>query len=157
MSLVSPNFNYSPKQASLILSSFHRATGNHLISHKLSDAEKQRALFNADFCVVSHGVEEDPIFNYGNEAALRLFEFNWHDFIALPSRKSAEPRTQEERNMLLDQVRKNGFIDNYQGVRVSSSGNRFFVEEAVVWDILDTNNHYCGQAAVLYKISPITD
>ena len=151
--MIPPNLNYSSEQALLILSSFYQKTGKHLINPALSDKDKYRALFDANFCVVSHGVQDDPIFNYGNKSALELFEFNWNDFIALPSRKSAEPKTQDERNKLLNQVREHGFIDNYQGVRISSSGKRFFVEEAIVWDIYDDDEIFCGQAAVLYKWS----
>ena len=143
--------DYFAPQAELILSSFYNVIGKHLIDPQLSKKERYKALYEAPFCVVSHDTSKDPIFNYGNKAALELFEFNWKDFTALPSRLSAESQVQEERDRLLKQVTENGFIDDYQGVRVSSSGKRFFVKQAIVWNLFDTNDIYQGQAAVLYE------
>lgn len=140
-------------QAELILSSFNKVLGKPLVDPELSEAELCRVLFEAPFCVVSHNTNDDPVFNYGNQAALELFEFNWEDFTALPSRCSAESQVQEERDRLLKQVTKHGFIDDYQGVRVSSGGKRFFVEKAIVWNLFDKSGLYQGQAAVLYQWS----
>ena len=145
--------NYCPLQAQLILTSFYDVLGKHLIDPKLTDKERHQTLYQAPFCVVSHDTREDPIFNYGNQAALELFEFNWDDFTTLPSRFSAEPQTQEERGRLLKQVTENGFIDDYKGIRVSSTGKRFFVERAIVWNLLNKKGDYQGQAAVLYEWS----
>ena len=145
--------NYCASQAELILSSFYDVLGKHLIDAKLSKEERYQALFQASFCVVSHNTNEDPIFNYGNQKALDLFEFDWESFTKLPSRHSAEAQTQEERNRLLTKVTENGFIDDYQGVRISSSGKRFFVKNAIVWNLFDKNGIYQGQAAVLYEWS----
>ena len=153
MSLIATDFDYAPKQAALIISSFYKATGKHLIDPTLSDQTK--ALFNADFGVVSHGTQSDPIFNYGNKSALHLFEFTWQDFTQLPSKYSAQAKTQEERSRLLKQVNQQGYIDDYQGVRISSTGTRFFVERAIVWDVIDDEGNYRGQAAALYEWSSI--
>lgn len=145
--------NYSGRQAELILSSFESVVGKKMIDIGVNDSELDhyRALYEAPFCVLSHGTEKDPIFNYGNRLALKLFEFDWDGFTALPSRFSAESQVQEERERLLKKVTENGFIDDYQGVRVSSSGKRFLVQNAVVWNLFDKNDVYQGQAAILYK------
>lgn len=131
-------------QAQLIISSFSRLVGQELIDQKQS-------LFEAPFAVLSHGTQADPIFNYGNKTALELFEMEWDDFIKLPSRLSAEQVAQEERNRLLARVNEFGFIDDYKGVRISSTGKRFMVEDAIVWNLLDVEGIYRGQAAALYK------
>jgi pimeloyl-ACP methyl ester carboxylesterase len=145
--------DYFGSHAKLILSSFLRATGKNLIDNKLPEKERFRLLFEAPFCVVSHNTEDDPVFNYGNKTALELFEMNWEDFTNLPSRHSAEPQVREEREKLLARVTQNGFIDDYQGVRISSSGRRFMVEDSIVWNMIDESGVYRGQAAVLYKWS----
>ncbi|MGJ8671800.1 MEKHLA domain-containing protein [Rubritalea sp.] len=106
------------------------------------------ALLDAPFVLLSHGIEEDPIFNFGNHAALSLFELSWEQLTALPSRKSAEPINREERKALLDQVTTYGFIDNYSGIRISSSGKKFLIKDAVVWNLIDSSGGYHGQAAV---------
>jgi len=106
-------------------------------------------LFNAPFALLSHGLEDDPIFNFGNQTALSLFEYNWDDFTQLPSRLSAKPVDQNERQRLLDAVSQRGFIDNYAGIRIAASGREFLIENAVVWNVIDKDGRYCGQAAAI--------
>jgi hypothetical protein len=106
-------------------------------------------LFNAPFALLSHGLEGDPIFNFGNQTALSLFEYNWDAFTQLPSRLSAKPIDQVERQRLLDAVSQHGYIDNYAGIRIAASGREFLIENAVVWNVIYKNGSYCGQAAVI--------
>lgn len=147
--------DYLGKHAELILSSLFRLTGRNLVDPELSDKDRYRSLFEAPFGVVSHNTEADPVFNYGNKVALELFEMKWDDFTKLPSRLSAEQQIREEREKLLERVTQYGFIEDYKGVRVSSSGKRFFVEDAIVWNMIDGNGIYRGQAAVLFKWSKL--
>ncbi|MGB2401897.1 MAG: MEKHLA domain-containing protein [Akkermansiaceae bacterium] len=136
------------EQAHLILSSFLQVTGKHLIKPD-SAVDLDEKLFEAKFCVLSHNDDPDPMFNYGNRVALELFELNWDELTSLPSRLSAEPQRREERQRLLKEVAEKGYIDNYQGVRVSSSGRRFMVKKSIVWNLIDDAGRYHGQAAVL--------
>jgi hypothetical protein len=147
--------DYLGDHAKLILSSFFGMTGQVLIDSRPPAKDRYRSLFEAPFCVVSHNTDKDPVFNYGNKAALELFDMTWADFTKLPSRLSAEPVTREEREKLLARVRQHGFIKDYKGVRVSSSGKRFLVEDAIVWNMIDDNGVYRGQAAVLYEWSTL--
>lgn len=112
-----------------------------------SDAPFARQLFYAPFAVVSHDTASDPVFNYANLKALELFELSWEDFTCLPSRLSAEPVNQAERDRLLAEVTEKGYIDHYQGVRISSTGKQFLIKNAVVWNLNDKNQRYKGQAA----------
>lgn len=140
--------------AALLISSFYRLTGRHLLETRDARQLAFQALEQAPFAVVSHGTEQDPIFNYGNKTALSLFEMSWDSFTQLPSKLSAEPATRAERDALLARVDRFGFIDDYTGVRISSSGRRFFVDSAVVWNLLDASGHYHGQAAALFQVRP---
>lgn len=141
--------------AELLFSSYSRITGKELVEPKGSREEMARALFEAPYGIVSHGVGEDPVFNYGNRAALKLFEMSWKDFLVLPSRKSAEPVNQAERQKLLDRVTKYGFVDDYRGVRISATGRRFRIDQATVWNVVDESNVYRGQAAVIFRWSAL--
>jgi len=107
--------------------------------------------------VASHGREQDPILNYGNQIALDLWQMNWQDFITTPSRLTAEPINQEERQKILSKVTQDGFIDNYQGVRISSTGRRFAIEKAIIWNLVDGDNRPCGQAATFSHWSFLAD
>jgi len=119
------------------------------------DGEAVRALDSAPYAVVSHDTRPDPIFNYGNRMALQLFEMTWDDFTALPSRLSAEPLLQEERERLLAGVSQRGYIDDYTGVRISATGKRFLIRNATVWNLLDEFGKPCGQAALLKDWQPL--
>jgi hypothetical protein len=112
-----------------------------------SDEQFARQLFYAPFALVSHDTASDPVFNYANLKALELFELNWEELICLSSRLSAETVNQAERERLLAEVTENGYINHYEGVRISSTGKRFQIRNAVVWNLLDNKQRYKGQAA----------
>jgi len=133
--------------------SFRHWTGRDLPTSAGSPSRRAERLFHAPFVVVSHGVEEDPLLNYGNETALALWEMPWEIFTRTPSRLTAEPISREERARLLAEVARKGFIDNYKGVRISRSGRRFLIEQALVWNLLDEQGKYCGQAASFVRWS----
>jgi hypothetical protein len=124
------------------MQSFQRVTGRPLL--KPGDAE---GLFDARFVVVSHGTEPDPVLNYGNQTALKLWEMDWNQLTRTPSRLTAEPLARDERARLLEEVTKHGFIDNYRGIRISATGRRFNIEQATVWNVIDDRGDYRGQAA----------
>ncbi len=141
----------------VLLDSYERLLENQLIKKNKNGAERAKELFFAPFVVVSHGREKDPILNYGNQIALDLWQMNWQDFITTPSRLTAEPINQEERQKILSKVTQDGFIDNYQGVRISSTGRRFAIEKAIIWNLVDGDNRPCGQAATFSHWSFLAD
>lgn len=131
----------------LMADSYRRATGRELLPAGSDPAALARRLFEAPFVLVSHGVETDPLLNYGNAAALRLWEMTWDQLVGTPSRLTAEAPERAERERLLAAVTAHGFIDNYAGIRISRSGRRFRIERATVWNLVDLNGSRLGQAA----------
>ena len=124
---------------------------------RTGSAEAQaRALFAAPFVLVSHGTEEDPVLNYGNRMALQLWEMTWEQLTRTPSRVTAESVNQAERERMLARVAARGFIDDYRGVRISNTGRRFLVEDAIVWNVVDAKNKKRGQAATFSRWSFLT-
>ena len=138
---------YLEQHATLLLSSFRRWTGRHLIDAALSATEQAKKLYFAPFVVLSHDRSPDPILNYANELGLTLFELSWSELIVLPSRLTAEPFHQNERARLLDSVSTRGDIDDYRGIRLSKNGRRFRIDNAVVWNLIDESGCMRGQAA----------
>jgi PAS domain-containing protein len=132
-----------------LLRSFTHWTGKTLFDTSLPAVEQARQLFNALFVVLSH--DTGSVLNYANRAGLNLFELTWEELITLPSRQTAEPSEQAERERLLAIVAGQGYIDNYRGVRVAKSGRRFLIEQATVWNLLDEKGKYYGQAAMFSK------
>lgn len=101
----------------------------------------------APFVVLAHGTDPDPLLIYANKCAQACFEYSWDEFLALPSRLSAEPIDRAERQRLLDQVARTGFLSGYRGIRVAKSGRRFLIEDGVVWELIDRAGTRHGQAA----------
>lgn len=134
-----------------VLDSYRRWTGRELIPRVGDAAEQAAALFAAPFVVASHGTEEDPILNYGNRTALELWELSWGQLTQTPSRLTAEPVNQAERERMLAQAAARGFIDDYRGVRISSTGRRFLVEDVFVWNVVDEAGQKLGQAATFAR------
>ncbi|MBD0389812.1 MAG: MEKHLA domain-containing protein [Nostoc sp. C3-bin3] len=130
-----------------LINSFQHWTGNSLLDVNGSPLETAQALFEAPFALVSHGTESDPIFNYGNRKALELWELSWEEFTKMPSRKSVRNVEMEDRETLLAEAATKGFVNNYSGIRTSSSGQRFLIENVLLWNILDEQNQHYGQAA----------
>lgn len=131
----------------LLADSYARLSGRQL----LAGADTQELAYHvwqAPFALVSHGTEADPVFNYANLTALRLFEMDLEAFTRLPSRLSAETKNREARAALLRRVSEHGYIDDYSGVRISASGRRFVIRDAVVWNVVDHQGRYRGQAAM---------
>jgi len=122
-------------------------TGRDLLMATGSPGDLAKVLFHAPFVLVAHGIEPDPVLNYGNRAALDLWEMDWETLIQTPSRLTAEPLEREERTRLLAEVTRNGFIAHYAGIRISSSGRRFRIAGATVWNVQDAAGHPVGQAA----------
>jgi hypothetical protein len=131
----------------LLADSYEHFTRQKLIDANSATHPPARAIFEADFVVLSSGTESDPLFNYANRCALELFELDWQGLIELPARESAEPVHQDARAELMQRVIDHGYISDYSGTRVSASGKRFIIQQATVWNVIDAGGTLHGQAA----------
>jgi MEKHLA domain len=135
-----------------LMQSFQQWTGRALIAPIAPSPEScAQALFEASFVVVSHGTEADPIFNYGNRQALALWELDWQDFTQMPSRRSAAPLEREDRAKLLAEAKRKGYISDYRGIRTSSTGRQFWIENVTLWDVWGDRQQPIGQAATFAR------
>jgi hypothetical protein len=123
-------------------------TGRDLLPGHFPAAELAEKIFHAPFVVVSHGTGADPVLNYGNAAALTLWEMSRDEFTRTPSRLTAEAPDRGERARLLETVARRGFIDDYSGIRISKTGRRFRISRATVWNLIGADGKHCGQAAM---------
>jgi hypothetical protein len=138
-----------------LLDSFHRWMGVELLERQRSPAEQAHALFHAPFVVVSHGTGAEPILNYGNRAALELWEMTWEQLTSTPSHQTAEPANREERTRMLALADERGYFTGYRGIRISGTGRRFLVTEATVWNVVDQQSRRIGQAATFSHWAPL--
>ncbi|MZQ81242.1 MEKHLA domain-containing protein [Paenibacillus sp. 5J-6] len=133
--------------ARLIIDSYERLTGKKLLEDEPLPGTEFEALYHLPFIVLSHGHEQDPVLNFGNLAAQKLWEMDGDTFTQTPSRLTAEPMEREARDHFLRIVNEQGFIDNYTGIRISKSGRRFYIVDTTVWNLIDETGHNHGQAA----------
>jgi PAS domain-containing protein len=128
----------------LIGSSYEQWFGPPLV---LASEEPVVALWNAPAAILAHGIEADPLFFFANRVALERFGYAPDVLIGLPSRLTAEPPARDERRRMLDRVARDGFIDDYKGIRITATGERFPIDQAAVWSLIDHGGTCLGQAA----------
>jgi hypothetical protein len=140
-----------------LLNSFQRCTGKSLLPSDPESASGEpsqnlvQQLFEAPFVVVSHGTQADPIFNYGNRKALELWELSWDELTQMPSRKTAEPELRGARSQMLTEALQKGYVDSYEGIRISSTGRRFRMRDGMIWNVEDDAGRRWGQAATFSR------
>ncbi|SPJ29655.1 MEKHLA domain-containing protein [Falsiruegeria mediterranea] len=134
--------NYQPDHAQFLVGTFARITGRPLLA-----VEDARVLYHAPFPILSHDTDEDPVLTYGNLAAQKLWEMDWDALTALPSRLTAEPAERGQRDAMFAEMRAKGFIENYAGIRVSATGKRFEIRNAIIWPLLAEDGTKLGEAA----------
>lgn len=135
----------------LLFNSFRHWLGRELMERTGGAEQQAKSLYHAPFVVVSHGMEGDPILNYGNKIALDLWDLDWERFTKTPSRLTAEPIDQAERARMLARAQEHGFIDDYQGVRITGTGRRFLVQQAIIWNVVGSEGEQLGQAATFSR------
>ena len=116
---------------------------------KLPPRDLARQIFDdPNFVLVSHGTQIDPVLNYGNRQALNLWEMPWGKFTKTESKKTAEEVNRQERAAALARVTRDGFTDDYSGVRIAASGKQFKIHRALIWNVLGPDEQPAGQAAM---------
>lgn len=138
------DLSVDPAFFNLLAGSYARLTGSPLAA---PGQDASWLYHDAPFVVLAHNGEADPRFVYANRTAQACFDYPWDEFVTLPSRLSAEAPDRAERQRLLDEVARNGFVSNYTGIRVAKSGRRFRIENGVVWQLIETDGLLRGQAA----------
>lgn len=141
---------YLHAHAQLLANSYLRWTGQPLIADSTEETLSSD-LFFSPRVVASHDTQASPVFNYANVAALKLWETDWETFTSMPSSRSAEAQEQSQREALLARASAEGYIKDYSGVRVTTTGRRFKIFDAVVWNVVDDDGVLQGQAVCFDK------
>jgi len=140
----------------LLSDSYRRLLRRPLVPEGLDAVAGAAWLYeSAPFGVLAHDTAPDPVFVYGNKRAQALFGYDWAELTALPSRLSAEAPERSERQAFLERVARDGYVDGYRGLRVARSGRRFWIEQAIVWQLVDAQGVHRGQAALIPEVRPV--
>ena len=114
------------EHAGNLIRSYNLVTGKSLVSLKTLERDPIAAakeLFFLPRVVVSHGTQiapDGPVLNYGNNVALKRWSASWEALTSMPSKYTAEPVEQSERQEFLNNVLQKGFVDNYSGAHTPS-------------------------------------
>ncbi len=134
--------NYQSDHAQLLTNSYAQLLGRSLYRYV-----EPQALYHAPFPILSHSTDEYPILTYANLAAQELWQIGWLELTQMPSRLTAEPQHRDARAAMFDRMRQQGFIDDYSGIRITATGKRFEIRNAVVWTLRDAQGEKQGEAA----------
>jgi hypothetical protein len=104
-------------------------------------------VFNADFYLLSHNADADPVLNYGNKRVLEQWEVSWEELMIMHSKDTAKPIDRSARAILMAQVKSHNYISGYNGVRITKTGKEFQILDGIIWNIFDDNGKLYGQAA----------
>ena len=149
-SMLSPREPGDTAYYQLLADSYQRLLGRALVPEPMPAGKAARWLYEeAPFAVLAHNTAPDPVFVYGNLAAQQRFEYDWAGITRLPSRLSAEPPNQAERQAFLARVQRVGYETGYTGVRITRTGKRFMIEEATLWQLIDADGVLHGQAVII--------
>jgi PAS domain S-box-containing protein len=137
--------------ADLLADSHASLLGEPLVPDGLRGAEAAAWLYDAPFGLLAHDTSPDPVFVYANRTALERFGYDRDEFLGLPSRLSAESQDRRTRQALMDAVRRQGYADDYRGLRVTKSGRRFWIEGVTIWNLAGPDGEPAGQAALIRR------
>ena len=146
--LPSSENSYLKDYVYLITSSLKKLANIEIVDFSLSLEDQAKQAFNSNYVLLAHNGANEPIFNYANKTALKLFEMSWEEFTTMPSKYSAESDERGKREQFLADVAENGYSKNYSGIRISKSGRRFEIKKVILWNVYDSENNRIGQAAV---------
>jgi PAS domain-containing protein len=132
----------------LLVGSYQKFVGKKLVK---KEQGPEWLYGDAPFVVLAHNTAPDPVFIYANATAQRLFGYSRSEFTTLHSRLSAGPMERAERQALLDGVTRDGFVADYRGLRVKKTGERFWIEDGVIWQLRDKHGGVHGQAATFSR------
>ena len=143
---------------SMLAMSFKAKTGRELMDCSDVPALRAKEIFNADFILLSHGIQSSPILNYANKRGLETWGAAWDELTCMPSSQTAEPGVDAtERAEFMRKVTEFGVVEGYHGVRISADGKyRFKIKDAVVWNVHNAAGEYIGQAATFREVEPVS-
>jgi hypothetical protein len=56
---------------------------------------------------------------------------------------------QEKRGKALEEVAQQGYTLDYAGIRIASSGRRFWIRDTTIWNVVSHAGIFMGQAALI--------
>ena len=129
--------------------SLKRCTGTSLFE-RLGVSTPNEVHDNERYAVLSHGVQDDPIYHYFNRAAFGTFQFPEQVAYRTPSRYSAPsgPERDVTRAKQVDDAIQHDHTFIPEAIRQTYHGNLIRVRSIILWNVYDENGDRVGQTAI---------
>jgi MEKHLA domain len=129
--------------------SLKRCTGASLFE-RLGVSTPKEVHDNTRYAVLSHGVQDDPIYHYFNRAAFGTFQFPEKVAYKTPSRYSAPPGPERDvtRARQVDDAVQRDHTVIREAIRQTYHGDLLRVRNILLWNVYDENGDRVGQTAI---------
>jgi hypothetical protein len=104
---------------------------------------------NERYSVLSHDIEDDPVYCYFNAGSLLSFEYPPEEVYELPSRHSApDGPVRSGRQALMQTVVNEGVWTFPTAIRQTKSGRQFQLQDVILWNVYNHEDVRVGQTAL---------
>jgi hypothetical protein len=91
------------------------------------------------YAVLSHGIQDDPIFCYSNVAARDAFQYTEDEFYQLPSRYSAPGGgDRQRRQRIMEDANNANLWIIPSGIRQRKDGSLFEFRDVILWNVYES-------------------
>ncbi|MFY2563354.1 MEKHLA domain-containing protein [Corallococcus terminator] len=104
----------------------------------------------APFMLLAQDASEDPVYFYTNASASQHFGYTPEEFLALPSRLSATPEGQDDRNAAVKESLEKGSLIGYGCVRITREGKHFRLRDGELFLLRDKDEARIGMGALVW-------
>ena len=140
--------------------SLERLSGESLLDKMEGVGSVAEVHGNERYAVLSHGIQEDPIYNYFNEGALQTFLWPPEEIYSVPSRYSAPSgNVRQERQQLMQNVVEQDLRVFPTAIRQNKLGKQFQLTNVLLWNVYNNDGDRVGQTALFDRnlIVPVED
>lgn len=134
--------------------SLERVTGSSLWERVLGTTSPDPNLVhtNERWAVLSHGIQDNPLYHYFNIAAARAFHYpNPKAAAGIPSSQSAPPGPERSirREADVQRARDMGVVHIPYAIRQThATGSLVAISDLILWDVWDDHGNRVGQTAL---------
>jgi hypothetical protein len=129
--------------------SLQKLTGVSLLDRMEGVETISQVHSNERYSVLSHDIEDDPVYCYFNAGSMASFEYPPHEVYELPSRYSApDGPVRSDRQALMKTVVNEGVWTFPTAIRITKSGRQFQLQDVILWNVYDNDGVRVGQTAL---------
>jgi hypothetical protein len=131
-----------------------KLTGKSLLDRMDSIEDVKEVHSCSRYAVLSHGIQQDPVYNYFNQGAFLTFQWPEDEVYKLPSRYSAPGgELRDQRDILMKKVVQEQAQTFPEAIRQTKSGKQFRLKNVLLWNVFDPEGTRVGQTALFDRDS----